>query len=140
MINDFDKLSKIEVCCPMCLTEKIIEEFLDIDEFDGISVYSDADLVSELLKIFLNSEVDGYGFDLGMVEIDGQGVDYGLEYIFTINQDHTIWIEPAYRNINDKWILFDSESTVTFVNNECNPEILHRLIQNDETVVVFEFE
>jgi hypothetical protein len=129
-----------DVCCPMCLSEELIGELLEIDEYEGVSVYANVDIISELLKMLICTEVDDEGFELGMIDIDGQSCDYDGEYILTINYDRTIWIEPAFRKIDGEWELFDSESYVTFVDKNCDEKILARLIKNDENIVMFDFE
>jgi hypothetical protein len=133
-------IEETDICCPFCLSDAIVEKLSECDEYDGVSVYSYADVISELLKILLISEVDGKEFTFGMVDFDGQGCDYIGEYILTVSDDKSIWVEPAFRNIDGKQELFDSDSYITFVDKKCDSSILARLIGNGESVALFEFE
>ena len=134
---NYNNIPTKEYCCPVCLTGDILEALMECDEYESVSVYADADLISDLLKILLTSTVDDREFRIGVIDFDAEGFDYELEYVLTINEDFSLWIEPAYRLVNGKWTLFNSESYITFVDDGCDLEVIKKLQSNKEDYLVF---
>ena len=137
--KDIDRVQETEFCCPICLTEEIITA-LKTTEGDGcIDLIANSDVITDVMRVLLNSEVDGEMFTLGMVNIDG-GYDYDMEHTLTINNDHTIWVEPTWRNFDGEMKLYDTEAYITYVHDDCNSKILQKLNINKNRVMIFDFE
>ena len=143
MMYDFknrDSIKYTEFCCEHHLTEEILTALQFTREYECIDLIADADVITEVLRILLNVEIDGEMFTLGMVNIDGGEYDYCGEYTLTINDDKTVWIEPTIRYIDGKETLYDTEAYVTFLYGECDSKILQKLEKDKHNVVIFDFE
>lgn len=139
-VKDLDKIQDTDFCCPACLTEELITALQFTRDYEGIDLIADADLITEVIRILLNIEIDDIAFTLGMVEIDGVGADYTGEYVLSINDDYTIWVEPAWRNVNGEEKLFDLDNYITYVHADCDSKILQKLAKEDKNVMIFDFE
>jgi len=138
--KSYEKIQDTEFCCPMCLTEELLDSYLHLREFECIDLIANADVITEVLRVLLNSELDGEEFTLGMVNIDGVYADYLGEYIMSINEDKKIWIEPAWREIKGEMQLFDTEAYITYIHGDCDSKILQKLDRQDKNVMIFDFE
>lgn len=134
-----ENIKYIEPCCEHCLTEELLTALQFAREYESIDLIADADIITEVLRTLLNVEVDGEIFTLGMVNIDG-GYDYDMEHTLTINNDHTIWVEPTWRKIDGEMKLYDTEAYITYLHGDCNSRILQKLEKDKNNVVIFDFE
>jgi hypothetical protein len=139
-VKDIDRVQETEFCCPVCLTEELINALQLTRDYECIDLIADADVITEVMRVLLNSEVNGEMFTLGMVNIDGGGYDYGMEYTLTINDDYTIWVEPTWRDVDGEMELYNSEAFVTYVYGDCNSKILQQLNKNKNRVMIFDLD
>lgn len=131
-----ERIQETEFCCEHSLVQELLEALGNTRDYESIELLADADLITKVTRILLNIELDGIPFTFGMYDIDGEGNDYVGEYILTINDDLTIWCEPAYRNGK----LISSEAFITYFHDDCNPEILEQLIDYKARVMLFNID
>lgn len=135
-IKSSELIQFTEFCCPICLTRDILDTLDIIGQYECLDIYCNAELATELMRNLLSVEYNGKQFTLGMVDLDGEMVDYCDEYIFTINDDLSIWIEPAWNGD----VLIDAYSKFAFVCGDCDSKILQKLEGQNNKVLIFDFE
>ena len=79
-----------------------IDDFLDdlfnmygyVNKYDCITIYANADIISEIFRCLAWITYDDEYFEIGQINFDCDGHDYDKEFILSINDDKTIWIQP----------------------------------------------
>lgn len=131
-----DKIQDTNFCCPDSLVDDIVSSLQYTREYECIDIIAHADVITEVICTLLNTEIDGKPFKFGMVDIDGCGFDYIGEYILSIKDDLTIWVEKVWRDGK----LFDTNAYITYLHADCQYQILNKLEENDNNVLIFDFE
>ena len=138
--KSFEKIQETEFCCPTCLAAELIESAQCAREFEGIELYAKADVITGVLRELLNFKVDGEFLKIGKIDIDGGEYDYCGEYLLTISDDNSIWIQEAWNTYGGNCKLYDSDAYLIFVHEDCNSKILQKLQKDKKNVVLFEIE
>jgi hypothetical protein len=74
-------------------------------------------------------------FDFGMVDFNS--IEYGKEYIVTVNNDLELWCEPAYRDneYGDGYIA--SDSNLAYMYEDSDYEVTDKL--DSDNIIIFGF-
>jgi hypothetical protein len=141
--KETELLQITDFCCSDCLSYDITEAITQLRKFESVEVYAKAELIEELIGIFHGLVIDGNEVKLGMIDFDGEGLDYGDVYCLTIDDIYHLWCEPAFR-LNDEtgeWETFNSEATLAYLFDEdFNQEIIEQLEENEVPILLFGFE
>jgi len=124
-----------EFCCEDCLADNVINAMFCVSELKGDD-YSSAcilckeDLAEKLLKIFSNTEVNGFEFNIEYINFDK--TDYDCEYAVMIDTDGSLSVDKAY--FEDGELQTFGEDLV-FISDECNSKLFINQISFDEDAV-----
>lgn len=129
-----EAVQEAEFCCGFSLVTDLLETLEHTREYESLELYANADLITEITRILLNTTVNDEPFTFGMFNIDGEGNDYFGEYVLTINDDLQLWCEPAFRDGE----LFNSDAFIAFVDGNCNSKILQNLNKQKSRVMIFD--
>lgn len=123
-------------CCVNQFMDDLFNIYDYIGEYESICIYAHADVISELLRELAHTYYEDEPFELGIINFDGGVYDYGKEYLLSINDDKTIWVEPCW---HEDAIIY-GEGFVNFVHADCNSKILLKLEDWEQKVVAFDYD
>lgn len=129
-------MKETNYCCIDCFMEEVFNIYGYIGEYEAISIYAHADVISEIFRELSYTYYEDEPFKLGIIDFDGGGYEYDKEYILTINDDKTIWIDPAW---NDDRVI-QGDSFISFVHADCNSKILLKLEEWEQKVAIFDYD
>lgn len=135
-LKSSEQIQFTEFCCPVCLTRDILDTLDIIGQYECIDIYCNSELATELMRNLLSVEYNGKQFTLGMIELDGVNIDYDRDYLLSINDDLSIWIEPAWNGD----VLLDADGEFAFVCGDCDAKIIQKLEDSESKVMIFDFE
>lgn len=139
-LDNYELIQDVEISCEHELVEDMIKSMMLTDEFSCVELYANADIITDVLRILLNVDMDGLMFTLGIVNIDGKGIDYDLDYVLSINTDLSVWVEPALRYVDGNLKTIQSEAFLLYVHSQCNYRIIKNIHKNKDKALIFSFE
>lgn len=93
--NISNRVQKESYCCEVSFIQDVLSTLFNPDlDTDCVDIISDKYMTECILKAICKVEINGFEFDLQMIEfgLDEDGID---EYRITISDDGSIYIEPA---------------------------------------------
>ena len=141
--KDSDQLQITDFCCIGCLTEDIIEAFLQLRKYETIEIYAKAELIEELIDMLHGLVIDDIPIQFGMITFDGECIEYDDLYCLSLNDDYTLWCEPAYKlnKLTSTYESFNSEATLAYIYQEdCKQDLLDKLEENEVHTLLFGFD
>ena len=130
-----NRFSYKEICCEDCLAAEMIEALDELDEFGVVSLYAKAEVVAYMIKHCLALD-----YDIALLDFDSDGLDYADTYIFTVDNNAKIWVEPAYRDSKP----INTESEYVFLYEpDCDEAIIDTFTDSHEPnqiAILFSFE
>ena len=139
-MNHFEKIKGTSYCCIHSLLEDILDNLnIGSDEFTAITVVSNKDLTIDLLKLFMQLDINDFEFSPEVLDIDT--IDYDDLYCLDINNAGDISITKAYYEDylgNDSgYIPIDADLIFAYVD-DVEDELLEAF--GDNNVLVFDFD
>lgn len=123
---------------------KLLEDILDnlnigSEEFTSVTVVADEYLTKDLLKLFLQIEVEGFEFTPEMIDINT--IDYDDLYYFDINNDGSISVNQAWLDGNeyhdDMYAIVESDVIFVCVE-DIDDDLLDAISENN--IVIFDID
>ena len=130
------KMKETNYCCIDCFMEEVFNIYGYIGEYEAISIYANADVISEIFRELAYTYYEDEPFELGIIDFDGGQYDYVREYLLTINDDKTIFIEPVWNGD----VVIQGDSFINFVHADCNSKILLKLEDCEQKIAIFDYD
>ena len=128
-----------DFCCIHGFIDKIVDKICNHlnDDSYSIDIIANGDLAQDLIRCLMavQTDSDGFMFDFGMVDFNS--IEYGKEYIVTVNNDLELWCEPAYHDneYGDGYIA--SDSNLAYVYEDSDYEVTDKL--DSDNIIIFGF-
>ena len=128
-----------DFCCIHGFIDKIVDKICNHlnDDHYSIDIIANGDLAQDLIRCLMavQTDSDGFMFDFGMVDFNS--IEYGKEYIVTVNNDLELWCEPAYRDneYGDGYIA--SDSNLAYMYEDSDYEVTDKL--DSDNIIIFGF-
>jgi hypothetical protein len=128
-----------DFCCIHGFIDKIVDKICNHlnDDHYSIDIIANGDLAQDLIRCLMavQTDSDGFMFDFGMVDFNS--IEYGKEYIVTVNNDLELWCEPAYRDNEYSTGYIYAESDDCFVYEDSNREVMDKIESGNVTIFGF---
>lgn len=134
--RDKEKIQFSEYCCISCLTDDILGAFETVGVSENMTVYAKANVITELIRELLSSQYDGENFKLGMITFDGLECDYVGEYVLTISDDLSVWVQRAFYDNGN--FAFGGDK-FAFVSGDCDSRVIQELEKRKVRTMIFDF-
>jgi len=125
-----------DICCEDCLFDELLEKAESLGKNEGLTFIAKRDLVAFVIESFIKQDE----YSLGVINFEGCDFDYFDEYVVSINDDKTIWCEPAIRHGEVFTYTCDYGDTAYVYQGDVRQEIIDRLLDDKANVVLFGFE
>ncbi|HHT97420.1 MAG TPA: hypothetical protein GXZ90_05970 [Clostridiales bacterium] len=122
-------------CCIDNFLDDLFNMYGYVNKYDCITIYANADIISEIFRSLAWITYDDEDFEIGQINFDCDGHDYDKEFILSINDDKTIWIQPAW----DGCVVTKGCGIVNYIHADCNSKILIELENCKQKVAIFDY-
>ena len=125
-----------DICCEDCLFDELLEKAESLGKNEGFTFFAKRDLVAFIIESFVKQDE----YSLGVINFEGCDFDYFDEYVVSIDDDKTIWCEPAIRHSEVYTYNCDYGDIAYVYQGDVRQEIIDRLLDDKANVVLFGFE
>lgn len=135
----YEKIQKTEFQCIHELIGDVIETVVELDdEYGSVTIVANCELAEDLVKTLSNIEIDDFEITYGIVEFNN--IEYDGLYYVTINNDGTLWCEPAWHGDNEyhKAGYNYTEGNLIYIwSEDIDDKIIETL--EDNNILIFDF-
>lgn len=139
-MKHFENIKQVDYCCIHALMEDMLDNLnIGSDEFTTVTVVANEDITKDLLRVFMQVEIDGFEFTPEILDLDV--CDYDNLYCFDITNNGEISITKAWMEDNEyhKACYFEIESDLVFLySNDVDAELINAV--HDSNTIIFDFE